>query len=355
MTMRAAIIGYGRFGAALGELLQEAGIGHRAYDPDGARVPAEVRAQSVAEVVRGARFVVLAVPVPRIADAVASVQPHLREDHIVTDVCSVKMLPTEVLRARLGDARPWVATHPLFGPTSLALGERPLRVVVCPNDLHPEAVAAVRGLWASMNCEVIEQEASAHDRVMAQTHALTFFVAKGILDAGMGDEVDYAPQSFQAISRTLDVVRGDAGHLFGAIQRDNPFTGEMRSRLIAALAQADRKLMESADEEQAEAFEASLSIPGLGQHAPALRETRELIDDLDQEIVRLLGRRAHLSRRAKAAKAGLGRAVHDPAREAEVFGARREWGRDAGIDGTSIDEIFAAIVQFSRRVQGDST
>ena len=144
MTMRAAIIGYGRFGAALGELLQEAGIGHRAYDPDGARVPAEVRAQSVAEVVRGARFVVLAVPVPRIADAVASVQPHLREDHIVTDVCSVKMLPTEVLRARLGDARPWVATHPLFGPTSLALGERPLRVVVCPNDLHPEAVAAVR-------------------------------------------------------------------------------------------------------------------------------------------------------------------------------------------------------------------
>jgi hypothetical protein len=46
-----------------------------------------------------------------------------------------------------GLAQPWVATHPLFGPASLARGERPLRVVVCPNPLHPEPVRRVVALF----------------------------------------------------------------------------------------------------------------------------------------------------------------------------------------------------------------
>ena len=49
---------------------------------------------------------------------------------------------------------------------------------------------------------------------MAWTHALAFFVAKGMIDAGAGMEVPFAPPSFQAIARTIEIVRSDAGHLF---------------------------------------------------------------------------------------------------------------------------------------------
>ena len=54
-----AILGYGRFGAALTQLVGEAGIAVRAHDPL-ADVPTDVRAQSVRDLVTGARFVVLA-------------------------------------------------------------------------------------------------------------------------------------------------------------------------------------------------------------------------------------------------------------------------------------------------------
>ena len=164
----------------------------------------------------------LAVPVPRTREALESLRPHLGPDQVVLDVGSVKVHPYADLEAVLGDEIPWVATHPLFGPLSLALAERPLRVVVCPSPRHPGPLRAPSELYRRIGCEVIEQTPESHDRVMAHTHALTFFVAKGMLDAGAGMEVPFAPPSFQAISRTIETVRSDAGHLFAAIQRRTP-------------------------------------------------------------------------------------------------------------------------------------
>src|SRR6185437_3590015 len=161
-----AIAGYGRFGAALGGLLEEAGLRVRAFDP-GAPVPAQNRAGSLAELVDGAELVVVAVPVPRMVEVVAALRPHLGPGQIVFDVGSVKVGPSAVLGAHLGRDVPWVATHPLFGPVSLARGERPLRVVVCPSAPHPDATAKVEALFRRMGCEVIEQDADAHDRAMA--------------------------------------------------------------------------------------------------------------------------------------------------------------------------------------------
>src|SRR6202023_3205648 len=88
----------------------------------------------------------------------------------------------------------------------------------------------------------VEQTPEGHDRVMAHTHALTFFVAKGMIDAGAATAVPFAPPSFQAISRTIETVRSDAGHLFAAIARDNPFAPEARKELVRALAAIDAAL-----------------------------------------------------------------------------------------------------------------
>jgi prephenate dehydrogenase len=38
-------------------------------------------------------------------------------------------------------------------------------------------------------------------------------------------------------------------------------------------------------------------------------------------------------------------------REARLLEARRKWASDLGIDVASVDEIFQAILRFSRRVQ----
>jgi prephenate dehydrogenase len=342
-----AFLGYGRFGAALGALFQEAGDRVRALDPR-AQIAASVRASSIAELVQGADFVVIAVPVPHIAAALAAVRPHLSPTQIVFDVGSVKVGPTAALASALGREIPWVATHPLFGPVSLMRGERPLRVVVCPSPVHESAAASVRALFSRIGCEVLEQDADTHDRAMAQTHALAFFVAKGMIDAGVPADLPYAPPSFQAIARTIESVRADAGHLYGALHRENPYAADARRSLVDALSAADRGLAEPAPAVEG----AALTIPDLGALSPALLEARELIDDVDREIVSLLARRARLAKRAAAAKADLGVAVRDARREAALIEARKREALAVGLDPDAIAPIFEAIMGFSRKLQG---
>ena len=347
-----AIVGHGRFGAALGKVMHERGITYAAYDPH-APVPERVARTSVQDVLSGARFVVVSVPVPKTRAALTEIRPYLNPGQIVVDVGSVKVSPTRSMQEVFGDDIPWVATHPLFGPSSLALGVRPLPVVVCPNEQHRDAVTEVEAFWKTLGCVVAFQTAEDHDRDMAFTHALTYFVAKGMLEVGAGQGVPHAPPSFHAIARTIDMVRSDAGHLFSAIHRENPFAADARASLLQALNQADAMLRSGAHDELASEDASALSIPAGDDPAPELRQTRELIDELDQELVTLLSRRAHLSRRALRAKQDLGRAVRDDAREAELFAARRRWAESAGLEPEAVESIFTAIVAYSRRVQGE--
>jgi prephenate dehydrogenase len=304
--------------------------------------------------VRDASLIVVAVPVPRMRSTLVELRPLLGKGQIVLDVGSVKVGPSRALSEVLGDDIPWVATHPLFGPLSLALAERPLRVVLCPAPAHPLAAARVRELYERIGCEVIEQSPENHDRVMAHTHALTFFVAKGMIDAGAGMEVPFAPPSFQAMARAVEAVRSDAGHLFAAIARDNPFAAEARKRLVEALGAVDRALDAQAAMPVPDASPDSsggFSIPDLGERSPELRQTREHIDVVDREIVRLLAQRAGLSHRAARAKAVLGAPVLDGARETEMIGARRRWAKDLKADADAIEDVFRAILTMSRRAQ----
>jgi len=248
-----AILGFGRFGEAFANLLSRAGHTVRVYDP-GKAVPPAWSTASAADAVAHARWVVLAMPVTHMREALVALRPYLRADQIVIDVGSVKLQPCALLDEVLGDTIPHVGTHPLFGPLSLARGERPLRAVVCASAGHADAAAQAQALFEGLGCEVLGQTPEEHDRVMAHTHALAFFIAKGLVDIGADDGHPAAPPSFQGMKNMLAAVRGDAGHLFAAIQRENPYAAEARARLLAELSRIHQQLEQDDD--------AGLSIPG---------------------------------------------------------------------------------------------
>ncbi|MFL5354252.1 prephenate dehydrogenase/arogenate dehydrogenase family protein [Archangium sp.] len=347
--MTVAIVGYGRFGRALGSLLEAAGIAYRAMDPV-ADIPEPHRAGSLRELLAGAELIVVAVPVPRMRELLEAMRPLLRPEQLVMDVGSVKVKPVHAMNEVLGTRVPWVGTHPLFGPLSLAMAERPMRVVLCPNPLHPDAVRQARAFFERLGCEVIEQTPEGHDRIMAHTHALTFFVAKGMVDAGSGVDVPFAPASFKALSRTIELVRSDAGHLFTAIQHENPFAAEARAHLLGALELIHREL-EALPPEAAAQDTPALELPALEKGVPELTQTREHIDEIDRTLVELLARRAELARRALRSKAQAGQPVPDPAREEAMLAVRRDWAAELGVDAEGVEAIFRAILRFSRRAQ----
>ena len=345
--MQVGIVGYGRFGRALGGLLEECGYDYRALDPSAA-IPADKRAVDLEDLIAGSRFLALAVPVPMLRRVLEAVGPVLREDQVVFDVGSVKAGPCRWMEEVLGAAKPFAGTHPLFGPVSLARAEA-LRVVLCPSPLHPQAAGEIRDLFESLGCEVLIQNPEDHDRVMATTHALTFFLAKGLLDVGAGADLPFAPPSFHAIQHTLESVREDAGHLFATLQNQNPYAAGARARLLEAMESIHRDLAEAVEEGEAALH---LAIPDLGSRSPQLQEVRDVIDSVDRELLDLLARRMELARRAARAKAELGSPVLDPAREARLLEDRRAWAEEKGIDAQGIDAVFRAVLRLSRRTQG---
>lgn len=238
------ILGFGHFGRALGDLAQAAGLQWVATDPE-ADIPHEYRADDARQLATRCPVIVLCVPVPAFEAVLKEMRPALTPDHLILDVGSVKAWPSEVMGRVLGSEIPWCATHPLFGPVSLSRGEQPLRVVVCPNKHHPDAITRACSLYESLGCEVIEQDADTHDRHMAETHALAFFVAKAMLDIEAGHGSKILTPSFRAMAQTVDTVRGDAGHLFSLIQLGNPHAAEARRRLLDALHAIDTELREA--------------------------------------------------------------------------------------------------------------
>ena len=343
------IVGFGRFGRALGELMSESGLQVRGFDPY-AGVPAPFAAASLDELVRASQVVVLAVPVHSLDDVTARASALFTPQHLVIDVASVKVKPAAIFERHLADRVPWAATHPLFGPASLARRERPLRVVVCPNDRHPAAVDAAARLFTRLGCQVSRQTAEAHDREMARTHALGFLIAKAFLDLGIGGEPASVPPSFRGISATIESVREDAGHLFAAILNDNPFAAAARRDFLAALASLDHELAQPQAVESASA-QAEFPIPDFGDRSPDLLEVRELIDELDRRLVDLLLQRHDLSKRAGHIKRRDGQPVRDPAREDALLEQRAGWARDGGLDVDGTIRIFRAILEQSRACQ----
>ena len=101
---KVGLIGFGAFGrliaAHLGPLFPIF-----AYDPqiapDGREPPKGVTFCDVAGAAAACDVIILAMPVPRLGAAIAAIKPHLRADALVIDVCSVKILPAQIMRDRL--------------------------------------------------------------------------------------------------------------------------------------------------------------------------------------------------------------------------------------------------------------
>ena len=222
-------------------------------------------------------LIVLAVPVVALDAALRSLRPWLTPPHGHRRR-QRESRPCALLDRHLGATIAHVGTHPLFGPLSLARAE-PLRTVLCPSPRH--AVAAL--MRPRPVRKPGQQRGRAQRRGPRPRHGADpragFFIAKGWIDIGAGGDLDLAPPSFRALAQAIDAVRADAGHLFTAIQRENPYASASRERLLQALQTIDQRLAANNDapawpDETTLARPAPSSDPDARHRWPARRRAR---------------------------------------------------------------------------------
>ena len=237
------IMGFGAFGRLMARHLQPH-VALRIHDPHAAPAPDAagrgLLPATVAEVA-ACDIVILAVPVPAIAEAVAALRPHLHGRVVVLDVCSVKIGPARALLEGLPAPIGIVGTHPLFGPQSARNGLAGLKIALCPirGGATPRIAAFLRHV---LKLEVIVTTPDAHDREVAMVQGLTHLIAKILV------RMEPLPRrmttaSFDLLMQATEMVRYDAPNVFMAIERANPHAKAVRDRFFS-LAEEMRLFLE---------------------------------------------------------------------------------------------------------------
>lgn len=85
--------------------------------------------------------------------------------------------------------------------------------------------------------------------------------------------------------------------------------------------------------------------------SPALEECRGELDELDEQLIRLIKRRLELGLRAASIKREAGLPILDPDREAKVVAQAMEWAREAGLSEDEVADILKRLVSLSGRAQ----
>ena len=223
MINRLAIIGVGLIGGSLSLALKKAGVVNEVV---GYSRTEEVRQQalelgiidrvatSIADAVKDADIVFLAVPMGAMAAVLSELADHIKDDCIITDGGSAKAQVVDVAREALGEKfSRFVPGHPIAGTERSGPGAafaelyQQHRIVLTPvAETNVDALEKVRAMWMVTGAEVFEMEVKHHDVVLAATshlpHVLAFNLVAMLAERDDCDEVlRYAAGGFRDFSR----------------------------------------------------------------------------------------------------------------------------------------------------------
>ena len=206
--MRIAILGAGKMGAWLAS---ELGEGHDvvSFDPAMATAAGSMtsslgRARPVASLEDIGRHVpdmlVNCVPLGMTIAAFDAILPYLPATCMLSDIASVK---TGLAEWYLAAGRPFVSTHPMFGPTYADEANLHEQNAVVIKESCEEGKAFFRSLYEGLGIRVFEEDFDGHDRTVAYSLGTPF--ASTMVFAACMKRLDAPGTNFR---KHLDIARG---------------------------------------------------------------------------------------------------------------------------------------------------
>ena len=158
----------------------------------------------------------------------------LKKGAVIADTCSVKVYPIKMMLRYLPEDVQILGTHPMFGPDSGRYGVKGLPVAVCAERIEKKELNKVLNLFSELKLRVEQLSASEHDHEAAYSQGVTHFI---------GRTLDLLNLRSSRISTTgyedlLDIVEqtcNDQWQLFVDLQKFNPYTEEMRTKLHSSI------------------------------------------------------------------------------------------------------------------------
>ena len=257
-----SIVGFGRFGKTLYRLLKDdfeivlynrSGItqGNTEFTSNTTIVTelADVYASDI---------IIYAVSISQFEPVIAAHKQYFEPRHLLIDVLSVKLHPSEILDKHLGTTKTQaLLTHPMFGPDSSKDGFAGLPIVLDRFRANTENYEFWKGYFASKQLRIIEMTAEEHDKMAANSQGLTHFLGR-LLEEYKFEDTPIDTLGAQKLLEIKNQVCGDTWELFNDLQHYNPHTKKMRLQLGEAYDKVYNKLLP----EQVDAEHLTIGIQG---------------------------------------------------------------------------------------------
>lgn len=217
-----AIIGYGRFGRLLEQLLPVVYV-----DADIRCVKRDI------EKAKGADIIIPAVPVRELESVITSLAPLLKEKAIVMDVSSVKIYPKQIMLKNLPGYVQIVATHPMFGPGTLAKRNgdlKGLKIVVDAVRISRDDKEQLLHPLKFKGLDIVEMSSEDHDRYAAQFHFSSQYIASVIKELGI-ERTSIDTASVAVLHEFGEFVQTDTIALLQDMYRYNPYCKEQLQKI----------------------------------------------------------------------------------------------------------------------------
>ena len=235
------IIGFGRFGKTLYELLKDdfsvTIYQRKKEENNNFPITNDLINAYASEVI------FFAVPIQSFENVIEEHKQYFKPDHILIDVLAVKSYPANIFKKYLDKTKTQaLLTHPIFGPDSAKNGFDNLPIVINKFLTTDETYQFWREYFKKKNLRVIELTPEEHDKLGAKSLGLAHFIGRLL------GEFNMQPTLIDTVGATklLEVKEqtcNDTWELFTNLQHYNPYTKEMRIKLGEAYDKLYNKLI----------------------------------------------------------------------------------------------------------------
>jgi prephenate dehydrogenase len=231
MKQSVGIIGFGSFGQFMAKHLEPY---FKIVFYDKAEFESTYTRVNLEEVCK-VDFLVLAVPVQKLESILIEIKEFLTSNTLVIEVCSIKVMPMDLLAKYLPLEVSYLGTHPLFGPKSGANGIKGLNIAICGGRISDSILKKFNQFFTEkLELNVINTTATEHDLQMAYVQGLTHFIAKGFSNMKL-PELFLTTASYEHFAKIKDIVSLDSPELYEVIQVLNPYTKKVREEFLEHL------------------------------------------------------------------------------------------------------------------------
>lgn len=226
-----AIIGFGRFGALLAEIMSPLG---NVFIISSREINNKKFKQIGYEDLGIIDIVIPAVPISAVENMLKKINPFLKKGSLVMDVSSVKVWPCRYLKKEIRKDVEIIGTHPMFGPDSAKNGLKDLQMVICPLRQSKKTLDFVKNVFRKMGLKIIVTTPEDHDRQAAMNLALVHFIGRGLGKMGVKKQ-EIMTKGFERLLTVNETVNNDTWQLYLDMNKFNPYSRSIRASFIKEL------------------------------------------------------------------------------------------------------------------------